>query len=238
MMHFPSWFDYLLVLVAFAFMTAEVFLFRVLIRAAPNGVAGDMRLRVYAFFITYQWALVASIAIAWAAAGRPWSRLLLGAPSRWGFAICFTLAVAYAILATAQIKAIAARPTVLPRLRSKIADLEGVLPHTLIERRVWPLVAITAGCCEEVFFRGYLLTFFTTFAGLIAAVAICACLFGLFHAYYGPKGIVKTGAFGLLMTLMALWSSSLIPVIIIHAAVDLASGDIGYRILAEAGETS
>lgn len=238
MTQLPSWFDYILVLVMFAFMAAEVFLFRALIRATPNGVIGDMRLRVYTFFIIYQWTLVACIAILWVAGGRQWSALLLGAPSRFGFAICLTLAVAYSILATAQIKAIAARPQVLHRLRSKIADLEGILPHTLSERRVWPLAAITAGCCEEVFFRGYLLMFFTNFAGLIAAVAICAILFGLFHAYYGPKGIAKTGAFGLLMTVMALWSSSLIPVIVIHAAVDLASGDVGYLILAEARETS
>jgi membrane protease YdiL (CAAX protease family) len=72
--------------------------------------------------------------------------------------------------------------------------------------------------------------------GIIAAVPICAVLFGLYHAYYGPYGILKTAAFGLFMTLIALFSGSLIPVIIIHATVDLTSGDIGYLVLSSTQE--
>jgi len=33
------------------------------------------------------------------------------------------------------------------------------------------------------------------------------------------------------MTLIALWSASLIPAIIIHALVDLTGGDLAYRVL-------
>jgi membrane protease YdiL (CAAX protease family) len=38
------------------------------------------------------------------------------------------------------------------------------------------------------------------------------------------------------MTLIALWSGSLIPAIIIHATVDLTSGDIGYLVLSRTRE--
>lgn len=235
---FPSWFDYTLVLVMFAFMVAEVYVFALLGRRASSGTLRYERLRAYAFFISYQWTLVAVIAVVWLATGRPWSGLLLGSPNRWGFFVGLVLAGAYAMLMIAQRKAIADRPQVLERLRSGMTELEGIGPHTLRERRVWPFAAITAGFCEEVFFRGYLLTFFTSFAGIIAAVAICTALFGLYHAYYGPKGVLKTGVFGLLMTLLALWSASLIPVIIIHATIDLVSGDISYLVFSRAEAAS
>lgn len=106
-------------------------------------------------------------------------------------------------------------------------------PHTPQERRLWTFVAITARCCEEVMFRGFMLTFFASVIGLIASVLVTVVLFGFFHLYYGWKGIMKTGAFGLVLTLLALWSVSLIPVIILHAGVDLNSGDLAYRVLSQ-----
>jgi uncharacterized protein len=232
----PGRLDYALVVVMLALMLIEVLVFRELGRAAARGAVRNARLRVYAFFITYQWALVACIAALWVATERSWSALLLGSPNRWGFTLCMALAVAYAVLAIAQRRAIMRSPKTLERLRPRVADLESIVPHTPQERRVWVLAAITAGCCEEVFFRGYLLSFAATFTGLVASAVICVVLFGLYHAYYGPKGILKTGAFGLLMTLMALLSESLIPVIIIHAAIDLVSGDLSYLVLSQTPE--
>jgi hypothetical protein len=35
------------------------------------------------------------------------------------------------------------------------------------------------------------------------------------------------------MALLALWSASLIPVIILHAGIDLSSGDLAYRVLSK-----
>ncbi|HEX3664503.1 MAG TPA: CPBP family intramembrane glutamic endopeptidase [Rhizomicrobium sp.] len=58
-------------------------------------------------------------------------------------------------------------------------------------------------------------------------------LFALCHAYQGPAGIVRTGAFAAVATALALGSGSLIPVMIIHAAADLSVGDLAYRLLGE-----
>jgi membrane protease YdiL (CAAX protease family) len=231
MTHFPGVADYALFSAMVAFMVVEVLIFSALYRAGARGTVRNGRPRVYAYFITYQWALLACIAILWIETKRPWSAILLGTPNPWGFAVSLALAAAFAVLTIMQRRAIARRPELLERLRSRIADIKAIAPHTSRERRIWTLAAITAGCCEEVFFRGYLLAFIASIDGVIAAALICAVLFGLYHAYYGPSGILKTGAFGLLMTLIALWSGSLIPVIIIHATVDLTSGDISYLVL-------
>jgi uncharacterized protein len=87
--------------------------------------------------------------------------------------------------------------------------------------------------CEEVLFRGFLLTFVASLTGLPAATAITVVLFGLFHGYYGWKGVLKTALFGLVATLIVVWSGSLIPAVLIHGTVDLTSGDLAYRVLVQ-----
>lgn len=159
MTHITGPADYSLVSVMTAFMVIEVLVFGTLGRAEARGAVRNARLRAYAFFIAYQWALVAWIAILWIETKRPWSALLLGSPNRWGFAVSMALTASYVVLMILQRRSIANRPKVLERLQSRIAEIKAIVPHTLRERRIWTLAAITAGCCEEVFFRGYLLTF-------------------------------------------------------------------------------
>jgi len=228
MTYVPTLPDVVLLYIVAIFMAIEVRVFGRLGRPAARGARPDARMRAYAFLIAYQWALVASVVMLWYAARRPWSTLLLGTPSRWGFAAGLILAATYIVLAVMQIRVVASRPGLSQRLRAQFAEIESIVPHTPRERRLWTFAAITAGCCEEVLFRGFLLAFVASFAGLVAAVAISSVLFGLFHAYYGWRGILKTGAFGLVMAIIAVGSASLIPVIIIHATVDLASGHLGY----------
>jgi membrane protease YdiL (CAAX protease family) len=233
MRYVPSRIDLALLLVMIVLMAIEVVAFGVLFRAAARGTPRGSRLPSYVYLIVYQWAMAVSIAALWIATGRPWSALLLGVPNRWGFGASLALSVAFLVLAALQRRALFKRPEISETTRRQILDFEPMAPHTRRERRVWTFVAITAGCCEEVMFRGFLLAFFANWVGLVEAVAINVAAFGVFHAYYGWKGIVKTGAFGLVMALLALWSASLIPVIILHAGIDLSSGDLAYRVLSK-----
>ena len=233
MRYVPSRIDLALLLVMIVLMTNEVVVFGDLFRAAARGTPRGSRLPSYIYLIVYQWAMVASIAALWIATSRPWSALLLGVPNRWGFGASLALSVAFLVLMALQRRALFKRPEIPETARRQILDIEPMAPHTPQERRVWTFVAITAGCCEEVMFRGFLLALFASWIGLIAAVAINVAAFGIFHAYYGWKGILKTGAFGLVMALLALWSASLIPVIILHAGIDLNSGDMAYRVLSK-----
>jgi membrane protease YdiL (CAAX protease family) len=187
----------------------------------------------YTYLIVYQWAMAASIAALWIATRRPWSALLLGVPNRWGFGVSFALSVAFLVLSALQRRALVKRPEIPETTRRQILEFEPMAPRTRQERRVFTIVAITAGCCEEVMFRGFLLALFAIWIGLMASVFINVAAFAIFHAYYGWKGILKTGAFGLVMALLALWSASLIPVIILHAGIDLGGADLAYRVLSK-----
>ena len=232
MTYAPGRLDFLLLLAMIVGMAIEVVRFTSLIRAPARGVRDQSRLPTYRYFLVYQWALVAAIALLWATDTRPWGQLLLGRPHSLGFAVCFVLAVAYLFVATKQSRALVVRTELPQALRTQLRSTEGITPHTARERELWTFVAITAGVCEEVFFRGFLLTFVASFTGLVAAVAITAMLFGLYHAYYGWAGILKTGGLGCVFALIVLWSGSLIPAMILHGTIDLMSGDIAYHILA------
>jgi len=108
--------------------------------------------------------------------------------------------------------------------RRHAADFPGLLPSSAVERNAFILVALTAGVCEEVLFRGFLIRFLHEGAPglpLVVALAASCLVFGLNHLYQGWKGALGTSIAGLGFGLLFLMTGSLIPAIVIHALIDL-----------------
>jgi membrane protease YdiL (CAAX protease family) len=109
-----------------------------------------------------------------------------------------------------------------------------VLPRTPQERRLFTLVGVTAGVCEEWLYRGF-------FLGVVAALAdgppawalvlLAAVAFGLAHAYQGPTGILSTGVLGGIMAALYLQTGSLLLPVLLHAAIDLRFLLVPARVL-------
>ena len=226
----PNEFDLALMLVVVT--VVELRFFGAFRQAVAMGVPRGARSYGYIYFIAYSWMFCVSVFTLWVLNSRPWAELLLGPIVPWRFEVGLGIATAYICLLTWQHRAIVRRPAVFERIRLQFGIIETVLPHTESERRLWPLVAVSAGICEEVIFRGFLIALMSSLSGPITAVLVVAILFGLGHAYQGRDAIFKTGAFGLILTFIALASGSLVPVMIIHFAQDLFAGDIGYRVIA------
>ena len=115
-------------------------------------------------------------------------------------------------------------------LMTKLA--ERLLPRRAVEFGPYCALAVTAGVCEEFLYRGFAITALYR-AGMAswAVVTISSVLFGLAHAYQGRGGIVGTMLLGFLFAWARLTFASLIPVMMWHAAVDLAAGVAGPRYL-------
>ena len=108
--------------------------------------------------------------------------------------------------------------------RRSFSDLPGMLPDTGLERMGWVILSLTAGICEEILFRGFLIRFLHDLAPalpLAAALVASSLIFGLAHAYQGPKGVLGTGLGGVVFGLLFLLTGSLIPGMILHALVDM-----------------
>ena len=119
------------------------------------------------------------------------------------------------------------------RIRPNLAYAEPLLPHTSGERRLFWLVSLTAGVCEEVFFRGFLIWFLSAWMGLVLAVLVSSAIFGAGHIYMGWAQAPKTALVGLVLAFVALGSASLVPAMLLHAALDWNSGELGYRVIGE-----
>ena len=108
--------------------------------------------------------------------------------------------------------------------RPLVAKGSVLLPTTLSESIGWSVVAITAGICEEIVYRGYLQRQLWAFTGsLPIAVCLQAVIFGAAHLYQGWKPGVAIVVVGFILGSVAAWRRSIIPGIIAHAILDILS---------------
>ncbi len=102
------------------------------------------------------------------------------------------------------------------------------LPRGLVEVPLWIALSLSAGFCEELVFRGYLLRQFGALArNRPAGVVLQAVLFGVGHAYEGIGAVGKIILFGLLYGSVAVWRRSLRPGMVAHAWSDIWAGWLG-----------
>jgi membrane protease YdiL (CAAX protease family) len=99
---------------------------------------------------------------------------------------------------------------------------QGLLPRGILESLAWIPVALSAGFCEELAFRGYLQKQFQAITGSAGwAVLIQAIIFGVGHLYEGVGPVGRIMLFGVLFALLAVWRKSLRPGMITHAWSDI-----------------
>jgi membrane protease YdiL (CAAX protease family) len=108
-----------------------------------------------------------------------------------------------------------------------------VLPHTPVEYRWFRAVAVTAGVCEELLYRGFAVWALAPWLTLWGAAAASVILFGLGHGYQGRKGATRATIVGAVLGALALATGSIVPGVIVHAIVDLGAGAVSYSLLRE-----
>jgi uncharacterized protein len=114
------------------------------------------------------------------------------------------------------------------KLRTKSAKaarkLAFLLPSSTAERRWWWVVCLTAGICEEIVYRGFLLHYWHSdpfHLTLTRALIVSSVIFGIAHLYQGIAGSVQTMVIGFVLGAIFLMTGSLLLPIVIHAVLDL-----------------
>jgi len=102
------------------------------------------------------------------------------------------------------------------------------LPRTGKEYGWFVFVSISAGICEELLYRGFLLWYLDQFSPMVIAVILSSLIFGLAHAYQGRKGILQTGLIGLGMAIIYMLTGTLWIPIVLHIVIDIYSGMLGW----------
>ena len=180
-----------------------------------------------------QWALVAALA------GVAWHHHLTfrdfglhGDVSGRAWALTAGLLVLGAAMALAQYLQL--RKLTPRERREKLGPVWFFIPATTQDQWAWTALSLTAGICEELLYRGWILNLAIAATGSrTGGLLLASALFGLAHAYQGLKGIAQTGLAGFGLSALYLGTGSLIPGQLVHAAVDLSGGLLASRLVEE-----
>ncbi|WP_432928043.1 CPBP family intramembrane glutamic endopeptidase [Microbispora sp. CA-135349] len=103
------------------------------------------------------------------------------------------------------------------------AAVAELMPRTSGERWHALAMAVTAGVCEEIVYRGLLIAFGVGVLGLgtAAAAALALVVFVAGHLYQGWKGLVVVALLGFWLTTVYLSTGSLLLPIMAHILIDV-----------------
>lgn len=191
----------------------------------------DPRVKVQSYQMTIAWLWICAVI---AMVGFGWNSLwtihwkageIPGVPSGVD-ARPYGIAMGLAFIAASLFPAVAAR--ISPRFREafaqQLAGLSFFLPRTAQQRLWFALVSISAGVCEEILFRGFLIRYFQEgpYHFVLALAVLVSCLFfGTAHFYQGPVGVLQTAFLGLVFAALFLATGSLTLPALAHVATDL-----------------
>ncbi len=216
--------------------------YRQLKQAVANGDA-QARTHVYQRALRFEWI---SALLAMAALGFEWSKLnpkLLAldgskllpslAPGSDAFrgnmvGLLVGLGAGMAAMAIATIRknrrgGAPAVEAPAPWWRKLLPDFSALLPVTMHERLFWAAVAVSAGICEEIVFRGWLLATLHGQLGVNGTELILAgaAIFGLAHAYQRIPGMILTALAGAFFCVLYVETGSLLVPILLHVVIDV-----------------
>jgi CAAX protease family protein len=198
-------------------------------RAAAAAGRADARTWGYRRGVIGQWLFATCALAIWVLYGRPWAALRLVFPHGWRLALgagYVTAAVALVALQLWSVRRLSPERRIAAR--PKLGNVAFMLPHSAAEERWFVALSITAGFCEELLYRGYLVWIIAPWLGQLGGMTAVVVAFGISHAYQGRKGAIRATLAGAVMAAIVLTSGSLIPAMIVHALIDIGGGTVGY----------
>ena len=184
----------------------------------------NSRLKLYAWNILAEWSLVVGCVWVVRANGLGLSDIgeRLGSPSRTLLASGLLLALVAAVVIASKTRS---RKPSAEQVSKAVDHVRRLLPVNSTERTVWIAVALTAGLCEELLYRGWLLNLIGNALGSVwVGLLVSSIVFGLAHAYQGRNGIIGASVLGVVFGAVFVLSGTLILGQILHTAIDLNNG--------------
>jgi membrane protease YdiL (CAAX protease family) len=195
----------------------------------------DLKFGMYVGNSLFLWAMAIVVGVVWKLAGRPLADLGL----RWGDTSTVwvpVLIVGFALWYGLDTWHEVRSPDRLRRATERWRTHTPFMPETWKEYHVFSLLAVSAGVCEEIVFRGFFISYLLLLLGdsapaTLVALVLPALVFGFSHMYEGlqvvSKIVIMSVAFGIVFIL----SGSIIVLIVVHILVDLVGGVLGIWLM-------
>lgn len=200
-------------------------------RIRPELEAGGThsRLRFYRRSMIELWLLTPVVLSWWLWSGRAVTAAGLGVPGGWAFWGGAIVVVALAIALGLQVAVVRSSAEARAKVQKQFRGIPALLvPRDNRERRMWVGLSLTAGFCEEVLYRGFLMWYSMMWLPKGAAVLASAVIFGVAHLYLGwAVGVLRATVAGVVFGVAYLLTGTLWVPIALHAIVDVTSGLTG-----------
>lgn len=195
----------------------------------------DSRLRFYRRSMIELWLLTPLVLSWWFWSGRTAGDIGIGVPGGWAFWVGAVVVAALSAALGYQLAVVRGSAVMQAAVRKQLQGVPAlILPHDKLERRMWIALSLTAGFCEELLYRGFLMWYVMTWLPGAAAVPVSAALFGMAHLYLGwGTGVLRASALGVVFGATYLITGSLWVPMALHAALDVTSGLTGGVALGE-----
>ncbi len=181
------------------------------------------------------WLLTWVVITWWLWSGRAATAVGLGVPSGWAFWVGIMIVVVLAIPLGHQVTVVRGSAEAREQVRKQFRGVPVLMvPRDNRERRMWIGLSLTAGLCEEVLYRGFLVWYAMIWLPEGAAVLASAVVFGVAHLYLGwGIGVLRATIMGVVLGVAYLLTETLWVPIALHAVVDVTSGLTGSVALEE-----
>jgi membrane protease YdiL (CAAX protease family) len=175
-------------------------------------VYAGARLLFYRTQLVWQWSWVVVLVVILIPITSPLQWIGLTPPSLVGWVILGALVLGIAL----SIFLLRRNPGALAAMQRSLQSTSLWLPTTPRERTWYALTALTAGICEELLYRGFLIRFISlTFPGIdfLIVCILSGIIYGFSRLYQGMRGVMQASMMGFSFAIIYFLSGNLISII-------------------------
>lgn len=194
----------------------------------------DQKIKIYYTNSMIQWMGVFLVLGIWIFNGRSLSDIGFN-PGKYDslvWVLVVIASVAYLGDMFLQLQTKTSREKTIAKLTSDVS----FMPNDWKTFKVFTLVALTAGVCEEIIFRGFMVNYVNSLfgqnpMGKYTAILLPAIIFGILHLYQGHRSVLKIIVGGILFCMIYYLSGSLYLPMLIHFLIDLISSYVIMKLI-------
>lgn len=178
-----------------------------------------------------QWGLVALVLVYMWILGRDLAEIGLIMTLDWKMIVSLMLAGAILVFIGYQAHLLTRHEDAQEKVRKQVRKIAPLIPRNLRQLGGFFMLAITAGICEEILFRGFLIDYLTQYTDIYSAALASSIIFGLAHTYQGLRGILQGMGAGIVFAAFYIFTGSLLVPMLLHVLVDIHGGWAGYYVI-------